>query len=109
MKQNYINTERLHELSKADAGISLERKLLKLSEESGELAQEVLAFVGSLNASKSADGTKNSVLEEACDVINVIVDIVNAVADDEDAEQFVIQIFEKKLDKWEGKQNLSKV
>ena len=77
--------------------------MMKLHEESGELAQEVLAFTGSPNASKSAKGTKESVLEEACDVINVVMDIVNAVVQTEDDEDFVVDIFSKKLDKWEGK------
>ena len=103
MKQNYIDVARLHELSIVDVGVSLERKLIKLTEEAGELAQEVLKYVDSPNASKSAEGTKESVLEEACDVINVIMDIVNAVADDEESQQFVVDIFSKKLDKWESK------
>ena len=103
MKQNYIDIERLHDLSVVDNGVSLQNKIIKLFEEGGELSQEVLSFIGSPNASKSAEGTKESVLEEACDVINVIMDIVNTVADDEESEQFVVDIFSKKLDKWEYK------
>ena len=103
MKRQYIDVERIHELSQIDAGVTLEQKMMKLHEESGELAQEVLAFTGSPNASKSAKGTKESVLEEACDVINVVMDIVNAVVQTEDDEDFVVDIFSKKLDKWEGK------
>lgn len=103
MERDYIDVKRLHRLSKTDAGIALERKLLKLSEESGELAQEVLAYVGSENASKRAAGTKESVLEESVDVLNVIMDIINAVAETEEDEEFVSNIFKKKLDKWEGK------
>ena len=103
MKTSYINFEQLHRLSKTDSHVSLENKVIKLFEEGGELSQEVLKYVGSPNASKSAKGTKETVLEEACDTINVVMDIVNLVADDEEAEAFVREIFAAKLNKWERK------
>ena len=102
---NYIDTERIEKLSNADESVPLYQKVIKLSEESGELAQAFLKFDGSKNTSASAGGKVEDVLEEACDVLNVTVDIINALTKGNPAlELYTKNLFQKKLDKWEAKQ-----
>ena len=103
MAKDYINYERIAELSDVDFDIPLVNKALKLSEETGEVAQAVLKLIGSKNVSKSADvdDPRTLVLEELCDVINIAIDIINVIGY-EDIEAKAM--FEKKLDKWESKQ-----
>jgi hypothetical protein len=60
--KNFIDYEKLERLSKADNCVPLYKKIIKLQEECGELAQEFLAFddenIGmKTNSSKSAIGT----------------------------------------------------
>lgn len=100
--KNYVNYDRIEKLSNMDNTVNFSSKVLKLSEEAGEVAQATLKYIGSKNVSKSADvkDPKMLVLEELCDTINVAVDIINALDVTEDE---VIQMFEKKLDKWESK------
>jgi NTP pyrophosphatase (non-canonical NTP hydrolase) len=100
MAKNYIDFERVEMLSAHDtnSGIILANKIIKLGEETGEVSQAYLQFVGSANVSKSASGS--DLIEECMDVINVAMDIINAIGiSDEDAKE----IFDKKLNKWESK------
>jgi len=103
---NYIDTQRIEKLSKVDENIPLYQKVIKLSEEAGELSQAFLKFDGSKNTSTSTKGKVEDVLEEACDCINVAADIINALTKDKPVlELYTKQLFQKKLDKWEAKQN----
>ena len=111
MKSDYIDIKRVHELSLNDRDVPLAHKLIKLGEESGELAQAFLAYDNSKNKSGSVAGCVNehmrilNVLEEACDTINVTMDIINAVVgDDQELEMAVVVMFDNKLDKWGSKQ-----
>lgn len=99
---DYINYGRVSKLSAIDKHVDFSSKALKLSEETGEVSQAVLKYLGSKNVSKSADveDPKMLVLEELCDVLNVAVDMINAL---EVTEEDVKDMFEKKLDKWEAK------
>lgn len=100
MAKNYIDFEKLEMLSEHDKVVPLANKIIKLGEESGEVAQAYLAFCGSKNVSKSA--SQDDLLEECCDVINVVIDIINnlSVTDEE-----VKAMFDKKLNKWGSKIN----
>jgi len=104
MAKNYVNYTRIEELSKADAHVELQLKVMKLFEEGGELSQAMLKYLKSPNVSASANvsDVRALVLEESMDCMNVLVDIINTMGfSDEECKL----MFEKKLDKWEAKQN----
>jgi len=106
MDRDYIDEERVHYLSIADKDVPLYQKIIKLQEESGELAQAFLKYDGAKNTSVSASGSAFDIIEETCDVINVAMDIMNAVTMDNDIlEEAAVEMFQTKLDKWEKKQN----
>ena len=99
MAKNFINFDKLEELSKKER-VNLDEKIIKLFEEGGELAQAILAYKGCPTA--SASGNADDILQECCDVMNVVLDIVNFMEfTSEEAEA----MFNKKLNKWESKQN----
>jgi NTP pyrophosphatase (non-canonical NTP hydrolase) len=103
--KNYIDTERIQRLSDVDKDVPIYQKVIKLSEESGELSQAFLKFDKAKNTSASAGGKVEDVLEEACDVLNVTIDIINALTRNSPVlELYTKQLFQKKLDKWEAKQ-----
>lgn len=107
MMQSYIDINRIHKLSKGDKSVPLYQKIIKLGEESGEVAQAFLEYDGAKNVSKSASAEEKTlgVLEECCDVLNVTMDIINCLTEDDyKMEQAVVDLFQKKLDKWESKQ-----
>lgn len=102
MARDFIDYERVERLSagNTDIEVSLDQKVIKLFEEGGELAQATLKYLGAKNVSASAGQTKEHILEEAMDCMNVILDIVNSLGfTSEEAEA----MFTKKLDKWESK------
>ena len=83
----------------------MENKVIKLAEETGELAQAFLKYNGSKNVSASAGGAPIDVIEEAGDCINVAMDIINAmVFRHPELKQEAKEMFSAKLDKWERKQ-----
>lgn len=100
MAKNFIDYELLESLSASDAGVALHNKVIKLSEETGEVAQAYLGASGSRNVSKSSSATYEGILEECCDVINVAVDIINNLGFSDEA---VKTMFDKKLNKWKSK------
>lgn len=102
MVKNFINFKRLEKLSKGsiDSNISLTEKMVKLFEEGGELSQAVLKYVGSPTSSASGGETKEHVLEECMDSLNIILDIINYF---EFSQEECVLMFDKKLDKWENK------
>lgn len=102
MRTNFIDFERVERLSlgNTDIQVSMEQKMIKLTEETGELAQAMLKMLGAKNVSASAGETKDHVLEEICDVLNVTLDMVNALGFNEAEAK---AMFDKKLDKWESK------
>ena len=105
MAKDFIDYELLERLSETDKVVDLPMKMIKLQEEVGELAQAFLAHNKSKNASKSAqsENTRLDILEEACDVLNVTIDIINAYAfTDEESKE----MFDKKLRKWLSKTDL---
>jgi hypothetical protein len=102
---DYIDFKKVEEISYGERHLSLPLKALKANEEGGEFAQEVLAYIKSPNASKSAEGTVEAVLEEACDNINVFMDIINHLTRDKpELEEYVRETFDRKLNKWAAKQ-----
>jgi len=77
--------------------------ILKLSEEVGELAQAYLKYSGSVNASKSGWDTKTDLIEEAQDVLLVIIDILNKIIESEEEMKTFQAFLEKKNKKWRAK------
>ena len=99
--KDYIDFNKLGNLSEIDNGVEMSSKVIKLSEEVGELSQAFLKYIGSKNVSASAgENTKENMLEETLDSIIVAMDIVNALGF-EDIE--VKNMFNKKLSKWDAK------
>ena len=109
-----LNLKLLQELSENDKSVPLYKKIIKLQEEAGEVAQEFLAYDDKqngirTNSSKSAEGTLESILEETCDTINVAIDILNYIEmlpefKERFEEDFIEKLFTKKLEKWQSKQ-----
>lgn len=107
--KNFIDFEKLEKLSQADINVPFYKKVIKLQEEAGEVAQEFLAYDDKLNgirtnSSKSAEGTLESIIEETCDVTNVAIDILNYIAIKHPEQmEYIKKRFQEKLDKWESK------
>ena len=102
---DYINTQRIEDLSVGDNQVPINQKVIKLGEEAGELSQAFLKMDKAKNVSATAGDAVEGVLEEACDVLNVTIDIINALTKDSpELEEYVRTTFERKLDKWENKQ-----
>ena len=107
--KNFIDYEKLERLSLADKSVPLYKKIIKLQEECGEVAQEFLACDDKqngikTNSSKGAQGTIEAVIEETCDVINVAIDILNALEmQNPELSVYIAKRFQEKLDKWESK------
>lgn len=103
---NFIDFDKLRKLSKNDSDVDLHDKVIKLGEETGELCQAYLGYSKSTNSSVSSDNSIDEIVEEACDVINVAIDILNNIEMTTDVTYDVIRdMFGKKLNKWESKQN----
>ena len=103
--KKFIDQKRVHKLSIGDSMVPMEYKVIKLQEESGELAQAFLKYSNSKNTSASAGGLPIDVIEEAGDCVNVAMDIINAmVMRHPELEQEAKEMFNAKLDKWERKQ-----
>ena len=106
---DFIDYNKLQKLSLADKDVPLYKKIIKLQEECGEVAQEFLAWDDKqneikTNSSKSAEGTIEAVIEETCDVINVSIDILNALEMKyPELSDYISKRFQEKLDKWESK------
>ena len=81
--------------------VTIEEKALKLTEETGEVAQEVLKYVNCKNASKSAEGSREKIIEEVSDVILVAYDLIYHL----DGEKEFKETLQKKIDKWYNKFN----
>ena len=109
-----LNLELFKQLSANDVHVPLYKKIIKLQEEAGEVAQEFLAYDDKkngirTNSSKSAKGTLESIIEETCDTINVAIDILNWAEEQNEfkenfSEDFIDDMFKRKLRKWESKQ-----
>ena len=112
--KNFIDYEKLERLSLADKNVPLYKKIIKLQEEVGEVAQEFLAYDDKqngikTNSSKSAQGTIEAVIEEVCDATNICIDILNFIEIKyPDKSEYIAKRFQEKLDKWESKINSNK-
>lgn len=107
--KNFIDYEKLQRLSEADKDVPLYKKVMKLQEEAGEVAQEFLAWDDKItgvktNSSKSAQGTIEAVIEEICDATNICIDILNFIEMKyPELSGYIERRFQEKLDKWESK------
>lgn len=107
--KNFIDYEKLERLSLADKSVPLYKKIIKLQEECGEVAQEFLAWDDKqngikTNSSKSAQGTIEAVIEEVCDATNICIDILNFIEMKyPELSVYIAKRFQEKLDKWESK------
>ena len=108
-----LDLELLQRLSILDKDVPFYKKLIKLQEEVGELSQEFLAYDDKqlgirTNSSKSAKGTLETVIEETCDVINVAIDLLNAIEMSQEYKDrlpsdYIENEFHRKLLKWHSK------
>ena len=108
-----INEKRIKELTKVDLQVPIYQKIIKLGEESGEVAQAFLEMDGAKNVSSSASTEDEDmevmevmeVIEECGDTINVALDIIFALQEKHDIQTSDIrELLDYKLDKWERKQ-----
>lgn len=112
--KNFIDYGKLERLSEADKNVPLYKKIIKLQEECGEVAQEFLAWDDKqngikTNSSKSAQGTIEAVIEEVCDATNICIDILNFIEMKyPDKSDYIAKRFQEKLDKWESKVETNK-
>lgn len=101
---NNIPLKFLQELSNKQTGLrggnDLIARHVKLSEETGELAQELLGVIGHPNASRSASCDPDDLKEEAVDVAICALDIFFAAGGD--LHQLEVLMY-RKLNKWSGK------
>ena len=113
--KNFIDYEKLERLSVADKDVPLYKKIIKLQEEVGEVAQEFLAWDDKqngikTNSSKSAQGTIEAVIEEVCDATNICIDILNYIEMKyQGKSEYIAKRFQEKLDKWESKIEANKI
>lgn len=77
---------------------TLDKKAIKLLEESGEFAAAYLMHVGSKGTKKSAEAVRDNLLEEGIDIMLVISSILMRFDFSIDE---IAEMFEKKMDKWE--------
>jgi NTP pyrophosphatase (non-canonical NTP hydrolase) len=104
-KNAIVNEEKIAELSYGDRGVDIAHKVIKLSEEAGELSAAFLKYKGSKNVSATAKGKPIDVVEEAFDCINVALDIIFAVERESSlSREDIVACTEAKLNKWENKQ-----
>jgi len=87
--------------------VPIYQKIIKLGEESGEVAQAFLELDGAKNVSASASTEDKvmEVIEECGDTINVALDIIFALKkQNKISSSDISELFDSKLDKWERKQ-----
>ena len=82
---------------------SLCNRILKLSEEIGELSQSYLKYSGSVNSSASGGQTKKELIEEATDVLIVILDVLNQIIESDKDQIMFDEFLQKKAEKWRRK------
>ena len=95
----YINIKPIYEASGLD-NLGIIEKTLKATEELGEMSAEVLKFEESTNASGSAKGTHEAILEEACDTVICVFDVLAKLGYNSDT---INAMLEKKVGKWKRK------
>lgn len=83
---------------------TLEQTALKLSEEVGEVAAEVLRSVGASGVGYKGKAAVEEIIEEACDVIIVATSLLNklreAALDEARFDELTQATLHAKLDKW---------
>jgi NTP pyrophosphatase (non-canonical NTP hydrolase) len=79
---------------------TIEQKLIKLSEEIGELNQAYLRLINL--KTKTLDDPKTLFIEESCDCFIAVLDVL---AHNQYNKNKIKQIFNKKLKKWEISKN----
>ncbi len=78
---------------------------LKLSEETGELAAEILKLVGFKNCDESKEQIKENMLLESVDCLIMVFDIMTHIGY---TKQQIIDMSEKQVNKWLSKHNKTK-
>ena len=107
--KNFIDYDKLERLSEADKDVPFYKKIIKLQEEAGEVAQEFLAWDDKqngikTNSSKSAEGTIEAIIEEVCDTTNICIDILNFIEmKHPELSEYISTRFQQKVDKCESK------
>ena len=96
-----VNFEEISRLTEIDKKTLLERTL-KLSEETGEVAQAVLSYSNACGCGYK-NKSKEDLLEECIDVIIVASSIISQSYDNDVDIEKVKSIYNKKLAKWKEK------
>jgi len=100
---DWIDWNEVIRLSTTDRKTPVE-KALKLSEETGELAQAVLSCSGA-HACAYKGHSRDEVIKEAADVIQCAISVVAKLFEEEGfPEDKFRSIFVEKLERWEAKQ-----
>lgn len=95
---NFSEIQRLTSLDKK----TIEQRALKLTEETGEVAQAILSSKN-ISACGYKNKTKEDVIEECLDVIIVASSIISQSYSNNVDEEFVNCLYSKKLNKWKEK------
>lgn len=83
-----------------ESGKMLLQRSAKLSEESGEVAAEVLKLTGYKKTTKTTREVREDLKEEAIDALITSLDVINHLKMSEDE---VVYILEQKLNEWKTK------
>lgn len=81
---------------------TIEHRALKLAEETGEVAEAILSS-NNISACGYKNKSKDDITEECIDVIIVASSIISQNCDNKLDIDFIQDLYEKKLKKWEDK------
>lgn len=96
-----INFNLIDRIAKLDIK-TLKEKSLKLTEESGEVAEAVLSYTETCGCGYK-NKSKEDIIEECLDTIIVAASIISQVYDHNTDEEVVKKVFNTKMEKWETK------
>ncbi|GAA0116102.1 MazG-like family protein [Clostridium senegalense] len=100
-----LNFEKIEELTKLDKKTLVERAL-KLSEEVGEVSEAILSYCNVCGCGYKKKG-REDVIEECLDVIIVASSLISHVSDGNLDNNFIRNLYLKKINKWEEKSKKS--
>ena len=96
-----LNFEEIRKLTEIDKK-TIEQRALKLTEETGEVAQAILSNINACGCGYK-NKSKHDITEECLDVIIVASSIISQNYDNEVDIEFIKKIYNKKLEKWKEK------
>lgn len=96
-----VNFEEIQKLTQIDKK-TIEQRALKLTEETGEVAQSILSSINACGCGYK-NKSKHDITEECLDVIIVASSIISQNYENEVDIELVKEIYNKKLGKWKEK------